>query len=98
MEFDLGDLLEREEDLEQELRDISQKYGMNPVHLKEIVRYSSKGLSQSDISEKVGVSRNTVRKYRSKLGSMKKSDFKKLVLITSLLFGGFYFFYEMLSE
>ena len=38
MEFDLGDLLEREEDLEQELRDISQKYGMNPVHLKEIVR------------------------------------------------------------
>ncbi len=98
MGLELSDLVENEDVLEDELRIIAGKYGLNPVHLKEIVRYSSRGLNQSDISKRVGVSRNTVRKYVEKLKEMNKSDFKKLVVITSLLFGGMYFLYDMIRE
>ncbi len=98
MGLKLSDLVENEDVLEDELRKIAEKYGLNHVHLKEIVRYSSRGLNQSDISKKVGVSRNTVRKYVDKLKNMDKSDFKKIVVITSLLFGGMYFLYDMIKE
>ncbi len=98
MGIELSDLVENEEVLEDELRSIAEKHNLNPVHLKEIVRYRSKGLKQSGIADKVGVSRNTVRKYISEIREMNRSDFKKLVVISSLLFGGMYFLYDMLKE
>ena len=98
MSIGLSDLVENEDCLEDELRRIAEKHSLNPVHLKEVVRHSSQGMNQSEIAEKVGVSRNTVRKYLSELKEMDKSDTKKLVVITSLLFGGMYFLYEMLRD
>lgn len=98
MSIGLSDLVENEEDFEDELRKIAERHELNPVHLKEIVRHSSRGMNQSEIAEKVGVSRNTVRKYLSEIKEMDKTDVKKIVLITSLLFGGMYFLYEMLKD
>lgn len=98
MSFELNQLVENEDVLEEELRNIAEKHGLNPVHLKEIVRHSSRGKNQSEIAEKVGVSRNTVRKYLDGIRGMNTSEVKKTVLITSLLFGGMYFLYDMLRE
>lgn len=83
--------------IEDEFVKLSKKHGLNPLWLREIVRLRNRGLNHSQIAAKMGISRDTVSAYFSKLGELDEPDFLGLLLRVGLLIGGIYLLAEILG-
>ena len=80
---------------------LSKKYGLNPALLKEIVILRNKGYNNLNISERTGISKNTVNKYVNALNEMDRNDLLELLLVIAVIAGGAYLIgklLEMLTE
>lgn len=64
---------------------ISKQYGFKPPILKEIVFLRSKGFSNLEIAEEVGVSRNTVSNYLEKLRGIEDEQMAELMSLIGLM-------------
>jgi len=74
--------------LNQRLVGLAKKYGLNPIILREIILLRNQGYNNSEIANRVGISRQTVAKYLETLKTMEKEDLFNSVMITLLIIGG----------
>jgi len=63
----------------------SKHYGFKPPILKEIVFLRSKGFSNLEISEEIGVSRNTVSNYLEKLRGIEDNQMAELMSLVGMM-------------
>ncbi len=68
--------------------ELAKQNGFNPVLLKEIVQLRNRGYTNIEISENLGVSRNTVTKYLKKLRNTDDHEFLELLMLIVALIGG----------
>lgn len=64
---------------------IAKQAGFKPLILKEVVFLKSKGLSNVEIANSLGVSRNTVSNYLDKLKEMHEEQFAELVSLIGIM-------------
>jgi len=83
--------MKKEEYLNQLFNTLALVYGFKPLMLKEIIILNARGYNNIEIAKMLGISRNTVSKYLSKLKYIDSPDFIRLVLYAILISGGFHF-------
>ncbi|MBI3588610.1 winged helix-turn-helix transcriptional regulator [Candidatus Micrarchaeota archaeon] len=64
---------------------ISKRHGFKPPILKEIVFLRSKGHSNLEIADEVGISRNTVSHYMEKMRELEDDEAAELFSLVSLM-------------
>ena len=64
---------------------ISKQHGFKPPILKEIVFLRSKGHSNVEIADEIGVSRNTVSHYLEKMREMDDDEAAQLLSLVSFM-------------
>lgn len=67
---------------------ISKKYGLNPVLLRQIITLRNKGYNNAEISRETGISRNTVNRYVSAFEKMPEEDLTLIIVLVSLIAAG----------
>lgn len=77
---------------------LAKRYGFIPIILKEIIILRLRGYNNSKIAEMLGISRNTVASYLSKLQKIESPDFLRLILYMILAEGGFFFLPEEIKS
>ena len=64
---------------------LSKEHGMKPIVLKEIVFLRTKGHSNVEIADELGVSRNTVSSYLEKMRQMQDEEVAEMMSLIGLL-------------
>ena len=92
-----GTLESQLDEIDHDFVRLAKKHGLNPVWLREIIKLRNRGLNHTQIGARLGISRDTVSAYLSKLGQLDEPDFLGLLLRIGLLIGGIYLLAEILG-
>lgn len=77
---------------------LSKEHGMKPVVLKEIIFLRTKGHSNVEIADELGVSRNTVSSYLEKMREMQDEEIAEMMSLIGLMHQRHKQMFSMLKE
>jgi len=63
----------------------AKRHGLKPIVLEEIVFFRTRGYSNLEISDELGVSRNTVASYLEKLRKMQEDELAEMMSLIGAL-------------
>lgn len=75
--------------VQREFNRLARNHGFRPLLLREIINLQNQGLNRTQIAQRLGINRNTVTNYLSRLRSMDGRDRWLLVVGVGLLVAGF---------
>ncbi len=82
-------------EFDRRITEIARQKNLDPSILKQVLYYSSRGLSQSQISQTMGIPVEKVSTYIGALGNMKQEDFWRILFYIALTVGGLWLLDEL---